>query len=80
MSESKTAREWFLQAKAEGYKWADEALREYEAKPLYDKDENFCTMDSAIFDAFDWRTTSAGHDFWKKVYLDLRNSKYLSPA
>lgn len=71
MKESKTAREWFLQAKAEGHEWADEALREHGKMPPCDKRKRFHSLRNALFGAFTWRRTSAGYDFWEKIHEEL---------
>ena len=74
MKESKTAREWFEQAKSDGREWADEAMREHDNNPEYVKRTRFyffASLRSALFFGFDWRIASAGYDFWEKIYDDL---------
>jgi len=68
---TKTILEWLQQAKADGYEWADAAI-ENAITELSDLEE--ISLSEALAGAFEWGSSEQGHEYWKKIYVNLVNS------
>jgi hypothetical protein len=68
----KTVKDWLLQAKADGYTWADAAIGNAEAENFgRDLDKTVKSMSEALDYAFIFARTPQGFNFWWNIYLDL---------
>ena len=77
--EEKTVLEWFEQAKAEGYEWADKAIYNAHNAPTSEgPDKDICYKDqikislSHALSAFWWKKTNEGFGFWDKIYEEIK--------
>jgi hypothetical protein len=64
-----TITEYFLQAKADGYEWADNALRN-RANVLNGKEDygSADSLEDALSEGFLWGRTPEGSNYWKSVF------------
>jgi len=71
-----TITEYFLQAKADGYEWADDALRNRE-KALDGKpdDESIGSLEEALSAGLLWSETLEGPNHWNNIFNTLLLSK-----
>ena len=72
----KTIKQWFEQAKEQGYEWADSALQyaeDYYNPEDYDNPED--VMADSLLDAvaygFFWYDTEEGEDYWFDIWKTL---------
>lgn len=63
----RTKRWWFKKAKAEGYDWADKALKNTKGSSY----NNQISLSRSLSCAFVWEESPEGHDFWEKIYDGL---------
>ena len=60
----KTTRQWFEQAQAEGYEWAEQALKNM------DTDDTWLRLSDALF-SFNWYDSPQGDAYWTEIYDNL---------
>ena len=61
--------EHFQKAKEDGYPWAQAALDNFAAAKT---DDVLCLcFDQAIVNAFSWKDSSEGNDYWDKVWEEV---------
>lgn len=68
---SKTIEQWFIEAKEQGYEWADMALAN---TPKSKRVQTASTLRHAITKAFVWDETdpkTQGHIFWFNIYKSI---------
>ena len=69
MKQTKPILEWFEEARAAGHEWADAAIENaHQAGCANARAKNAAI---ALSNAFVWRRTVQGHDFWEKIYESL---------
>jgi hypothetical protein len=61
---SKTALEWFEQAKQKGHEWAQLAIGNISGDLLI----KYASMSESLTWSFDWWKTPEGGEFWDKVH------------
>lgn len=66
----KTIKQWFEQAKEQGYEWADSALKYTED---YDNSGKLMadSLKNAIDSGFCWEDTEEGEDYWFDIWKTL---------
>jgi len=62
--ESKTALEWFEEAKQKGHEWAQLAINNISKDWL----TKYASMSNALAWSFDWEATPEGLAFWGKLH------------
>lgn len=72
----KTIKQWFEQAKEQGYEWADSALQyaeDYYNAEYYDNPEDVMadSLKNAIDSGFCWEDTEEGEDYWFDIWKTL---------
>lgn len=60
----KTTRQWFEQAKSEGYEWAEQALKNM------DNDDTWLRLSDALF-SFSWYDSPQGDVYWTEIWDNL---------
>lgn len=72
---------WLEEAKAQGYKWVDSAIRNYDPKYAeFGENKQLDTLYDALDGAFDWQDSPEGEDFWDKIQKDLVNQEASKPT
>lgn len=66
-----TTIEWLEWAKATGYPWAQDALRQ-NTNTFGTKKTSLST---ALCTSFTWVNSREGYPYWRKIYTQLRNEK-----
>lgn len=70
--EGKAILEWFIQAKADGYEWADAAIENAINHGIGHIEET--SISEALAGAFDWEYTQQGHEYWSNIYENILQS------
>lgn len=68
-----TVEQWFLQAKQEGYHWADAAIqnsRNNSPSSVYRG-----SLSDALHGGFTWHSSPEGDKFWRDIYENLKKQK-----
>ena len=68
----KTVLEWFNEAKNQGYKWADAAIRN--SDNLNGENPDLAT---ALAAAFVWRDSPESDAYWRNIYHKLKNETWI---
>ena len=69
----KTIKQWFEEAKEQGYEWADAALQYAENHAKEFPGELFAdSLQDAVAYGFIWNETNEKQDYWWEVYKTLR--------
>lgn len=69
----KTIKQWFEEAKEQGYEWADAALQYTENHAKEFPEELVAdSLQDAVADGFIWDKTDEKQDYWFEVYKTLR--------
>ena len=69
----KTIKQWFEQAKEQGYEWAEAALQYTENHAKKFPEELVAdSLQDAVADGFIWDKTDEKQDYWFEVYKTLR--------
>ena len=66
----KTIKQWFEQAKEQGYEWADSAL-DYAQSNAYLEKLMTDSLKNAIDSGFCWEDTEEGEDYWFDIWKTL---------
>ena len=66
----KTIKQWFEQAKEQGYEWADSALQ-YAQNHAYLEKLMTDSLKNAIDSGFCWEDTEEGEDYWFDIWKTL---------
>ena len=66
----KTVKQWFLQAKQEGYQWADAAIQN--SQNFRPSEVYRGTLSHALHTGFAWDESPEGHRFWRDIYEALK--------
>ena len=69
----KTIKQWFEEAKEQGYEWAEAALK-YTKNHAKEFPEELVadSLQDAVSDGFIWDKTDEKQDYWFEVYKTLR--------
>ena len=69
----KTIKQWFEEAKGQGYEWAEAALQYTENHAKKFPEELVAdSLQDAVADGFIWDKTDEKQDYWFEVYKTLR--------
>ena len=69
----KTIKQWFEEAKEQGYEWAEAALKYTENHAKEFPEELVAdSLQDAVSDGFIWDKTDEKQDYWFEVYKTLR--------
>ena len=68
----KTIKQWFEEAKEQGYEWADSALQYTENHAKKFPEELMAdSLKNAIDSGFCWEDTEEGEDYWFDIWKTL---------
>ena len=69
----KTIKQWFEEAKEQGYEWADAALQYAENHAKKFPEELVAdSLQDAVAEGFIWDKTDEKQDYWFEVFKTLR--------
>lgn len=69
----KTIKQWFEEAKEQGYEWADAALQYTENHAKKFPEELVAdSLQDAVAEGFIWDKTDEKQDYWFEVFKTLR--------